>query len=222
MSRRSALGVHIGHDRSAALVSDGELVAHIAEERLDRKRHSTSPQLPLKSIRAVLKTAGLRPSELGVVGISYTNVEIDRIVGQLGEELRDELGTANLAIVGVGHHDCHAWSAYYTSDMNSALVVVADGSGDIVGQRIEAESIYSACEGRIAVIRRRLQHFGLTRTARRNAFLLPYMNDMHRGKTISLGRKYQQFTYFIGFQHDESGKTMGLAAYGTPLFSPTI
>jgi carbamoyltransferase len=222
MLRQSALGVHIGHDRSAALVSDGELVAHIAEERLDRRRHSNSPKLPLKSIRAVLRTAGLQASDLGVVGISYTNVEIQRVVEQIGDELRDELRTPNLPIVGVGHHDCHAWSTYYTSDLSSALVVVADGSGDIVGQRIEAESVYTATGGRIDLIGRRLQDFGLTRTDRRNSFLLPYMNDVDRGKSISLGRKYEQFTYLIGFQHDESGKTMGLAAYGSPLFRPTI
>jgi carbamoyltransferase len=57
---------------------------------------------------------------------------------------------------------------------------------------------------------------------RRNSFLLPYMNDMDRHKSISLGHKYEQFTYLAGFEHREGGKTMGLAAYGTPLFEPVV
>ena len=72
MTVRHALGVHIGHDRGAAIVSGGELVAQIAEERLDRKKHSSSPELPLKSIRAVLDGGGVRAEDLNVVGISYT------------------------------------------------------------------------------------------------------------------------------------------------------
>src|SRR5262249_51229215 len=47
-----------------------------------------------------------------------------------------------------------------------------------------------------------------------------YMNDIDRRKSISLGRKYEQFTYLIGFEHGESGKTMGLAPYAPALFEP--
>ena len=127
MSRRHSLGVHVGHDRGAALVSDGELVAQIAEERLDRRKHSNSSDLPLKSIKAVLEIAGLRADELGVAGVSGTNIEVDRIIPLLRDELRDILEAPRLDVVGVGRHDSHAWSAYFTSDADAALIVVADG-----------------------------------------------------------------------------------------------
>jgi carbamoyltransferase len=222
MPGRHSLGIHIGHDRSAALVSNGELVGQIAEERLDRRKHSPSPELPLKSIQAVLNIAGVRAVDLGVIGISYTSVEIDRIITLLRDELRDALGVPHLEVMGIGHHDCHAWSAYGTSDVDRALIVVADGAGDLVGQRVEGESVYVGSGDQIELIDRRLQDFGLMKMARRNSFLLPYMAEVDRKKDISLGQKYEQFTYLVGFEHREAGKTMGLAAYGKPLYVPEI
>jgi carbamoyltransferase len=217
-SNRHCLGVHIGHDRGAAVVSDGFLKSCIAEERLDRRKHSASPELPVLSIRAVLEIAGIQATDLAGIGISYTNVRIDDIIEQLADEIREFLGLRETPVLGVGHHDCHAWSAWCTSGKQQSLVVVADGSGDIVGHQIEAESLYEGTGSELKLIERRLQDFGLTRTDRRNAFNPAYMHELDRTKTISLGRKYEQFTYLIGFHHDESGKTMALAAYSDPLF----
>ena len=222
MTGRHALGIHIGHDRGAALVSDGTLVAQIAEERLDRRKHSNSPELPLHSILAVLEIGRIRPADLGVAGISYTNVEIENIIALLRDEVRDALGTPSLNVLGVGHHDCHAWSSYCTSDVEDALIVVADGSGDIIGGRIESESVYAGSGDVISLIDRRLQDFGSSRMTRRNSFLLPYMIGADRRKGISLGNKYEQFTYLAGFGQREGGKTMGLAAYANPLFRPEV
>lgn len=42
-----ALGIHIGHDRCAALVKNGELQASLAQERIDRIKHSDSSEIPL-------------------------------------------------------------------------------------------------------------------------------------------------------------------------------
>ncbi len=222
MPRQHSLGVHLGHDRGAALVSDGQLIAQIAEERLDRRKHSNSPELPLKSIKAVLDTAGIRAGDLAIAGISYTNVEIDRVIHLLRDELRDALAAPQLEVLGVGHHDCHAWSTYCTSDLDAAMIVVADGSGDIIGHRVEAESVYVGSGDGIELIDRRLQDFGLARMTRRNSFLLPYMTEVDRKKQISLGHKYEQFTYLSGFGEREGGKTMGLAAYGKSLLETRI
>ncbi len=222
MLRRHSLGIHIGHDRGAALVSHGELVAQTAEERLDRKKHSNSPELPLKSIEAVLRLGNVSAGNLGVVGISYTNVVVERILPLLAEEIRDTLGVPSLEVIGVGHHDCHAWSSYFTSDCSRALILVADGSGDIIGSRLEAESLYSAAGDSISLLDRRLQDPGSSRMTRRNSYLLPYMNDTDRHKDISLGNKYEQYTYLAGFEQREGGKTMGLAAYAKPLVEPEV
>lgn len=222
MSIKNALGIHIGHDRGAALVVDGQLVAQMAEERLDRRKHSNSPELPTKAIMAVLEIAKVHREKLGVVGISYTNVVVDKIIEQLAPEIRDYLKIPSLEVYGIGHHDCHAWSTYCTSDFNKALVLVADGAGDIVDNQIEAESLYIGEGANLQLLSRRLQDFGLTRTERRNSFNLGYMSQVDREKQISLGRKYEQFTYLSGFGHGHAGKTMALAAFAEPIFIPKI
>jgi len=220
MRPRIALGVHIGHDRGAALVRDGRLIAQLAEERLDRVKHSSSPELPAKAIAAVLKIADLQPGALGAIGVSYTNVVITNILEQLAAELRDLLTLPEVPVHGIGHHDCHAWSTYCTANVKRALLFVADGSGDIVaGDRLEAESLYLGEGGRIHILERRVQDFGLTHTTRRNAFNLAYMSQRDRPKQISIGRKFEQFTYLLGFGHGHAGKTMALAAYAPPLFT---
>src|SRR5687768_16240122 len=109
MRQLTSLGIHIGHARGAAVVCDGRLVAQLAEERLDRRKHSSSPELPAKAIAAVLKIAGMRADELGAIGISYTNVTIADIVEQLADEIHDLLGVPGIPVHGIGHHDCHAW-----------------------------------------------------------------------------------------------------------------
>lgn len=218
MPLRSSLGIHIGHDRGAAVVEDGRLIAQIAEERLDRIKHSNSPELPRKAIEAVLKISGLKKTQISTVGISYTNVVIEDVIEQLQAEVRDLLESPSLIVKGIGHHDCHAWSTYCTSDFDRALIIVADGAGDNIGQQIEAESLYLGDGDSITLIQRRLQDVGLARTTRRNSFNLAYMNDADRKKQISLGRKYEQFTYLVGFGHGHAGKTMALAAYAKPLF----
>lgn len=222
MQIKNALGIHIGHDRGAAIVCNGRLVAQMAEERLDRRKHSNSAELPAKSVAEVLAIAGVRGEDVGSVGVSYTNVVIGDVVEQLAPEIRELLNAPSVPVHGVGHHDCHAWSAYYTSDFERALVLVADGAGDIVGDRIEAESLYTAEGHRLTLLARRLQDFGLTRTTRRNSFNLAYMSEADRVKQISLGRKYEQLTYLIGFGHGHAGKTMALASYADPLFTPRV
>ena len=220
--RRNVLGIHIGHDRGAALVQGGELVAQIAEERVDRRKHSNSPELPLKAISSVLDIARIAGHDLAAVGISYTNVVIGDILAQLTPEVRDFLKSPSVPVHGLNHHDCHAWSTYCTSDFDSSLILIADGAGDIVGDQVEAESLYVGENGQIRLLERRLQDFGLTRTDRRNAFNLAYMAERDKRKQISLGRKYEQFTYLLGFGHGHAGKTMALAAYGEPLFSRDV
>jgi carbamoyltransferase len=200
------------------MVQDGRLIVQMAEERLDRVKHSNSPELPHKAIEAVLQISGLKKHQISTVGISYTNVVVEDVIEQLRAEVRDLLGLPSLIVQGIGHHDCHAWSTYCTSDFNRALIIVADGAGDNVGQQIEAESLYLGEGNSITLIQRRLQDVGLARTTRRNSFNLAYMNDADRKKQISLGRKYEQFTYLIGFGHGHAGKTMALAAYAKPLF----
>ena len=49
MKSTRILGVHSGHDSSAALIVDGRIVADVAEERFSRIKHDAG--LPLRSLK---------------------------------------------------------------------------------------------------------------------------------------------------------------------------
>jgi len=54
------------HDSAACLVIDGEIVAAAQEERFTRKKHD--PGFPANACRYCLAEAGLKPSDLTLVG----------------------------------------------------------------------------------------------------------------------------------------------------------
>src|SRR5213078_3679966 len=61
------LGIHIGHDSSAALVVDGKIVADVAEERFTRTKHYCG--LPIGSIDYCLKSQKLTIADIDVIAI---------------------------------------------------------------------------------------------------------------------------------------------------------
>jgi len=62
------LGVHDGHEASAALVKNGEVIAAIAEERLTNiKNHYGTP---FNSIKKVFEISGIQPAEVDLTAIA--------------------------------------------------------------------------------------------------------------------------------------------------------
>src|SRR5690242_18929539 len=63
------LGLNVYHaDAAAALLRDGELVAAVEEERLNRVRHCAG--FPAAAVRACLEIAGATPHELTHAAVS--------------------------------------------------------------------------------------------------------------------------------------------------------
>ena len=66
------LGLNSFHaDASAVLLKDGELVAAVAEERLNRVKHFAG--LPVRAIREVLDLAGIGLADVDHIGINKDN-----------------------------------------------------------------------------------------------------------------------------------------------------
>jgi len=208
------LGIHIGHDSSAALVVDGEIVADVAEERFTRTKHYAG--LPVKSIGYCLKTgrisiedvdavavptAGSMPELNYLLTLDGARAEKRATPGRILERARRIMKTslphpplyikqyllpACVPVVHVEHHVAHAASAYYTSGTREKqLVVTLDGAGDC----------YSACIWR-----------------GENGKIKPLLK---LGTDASIGWFYSNVTEALGWWHgDGEGKTMGLAPYG--------
>lgn len=52
--RNISLGLHMGHDRSVAIIENGMIIGALAAERIDRKKHSISAKIPFETIDELL------------------------------------------------------------------------------------------------------------------------------------------------------------------------
>ncbi|MBW1741573.1 MAG: hypothetical protein JRJ42_10650 [Deltaproteobacteria bacterium] len=211
------LGVHIGHDSSAALVCNGKIVADMAEERFTRIKHYAG--FPSSAIQACLDIAELSITDIDVIAIPTVGIREElnyffELKGTQREcEIRGErvegsvqrlrgMGwekpplymkrfpvSTSTEIVHVDHHLAHAASAYYTcGSEDPQLIVTMDGVGD----NGTSVAIWRGESGKITL----LKQFD---------------------KSGSLGWFYGIVTEALGWRHgDGEGKTMGLAPYGDP------
>lgn len=215
--KKIVVGLHIGHDRSTSIIQNGKLIGFLAEERIDRIKHSPSTQLPLNSMYKLLKYLNINLEEVFYFAVSYAFVNIESIIELLKDELMIELNRNDIIVEGISHHLAHAYSTFYTSPFNKSMILVADGAGDIVNDKIEAESLYIADKNKIKLVEQRLQDIPSSYAERKTFYKLPYIIPQDYHKQISLARKYEQITYLLGFKWGQSGKTMGLAPYGNDI-----
>lgn len=63
----NVLGIHIGHDSGAALISDGQIAADAAEERFTRIKHDCG--LPIHAIDYCLRSQGMTMEDIDAITI---------------------------------------------------------------------------------------------------------------------------------------------------------
>lgn len=201
------------HDAAAALIVDGQVVAAAAEERFSRIKHDAS--LPHKAAAFCLEAAGLTMKDLDhVVWYERPLRKYERIlVTQLQNFprslaafrkaqfpwLTDKLwmrsrlcrafGITRQQLLFGEHHLSHAASTFYTSGLDHAAVLVADGVGE----------------------------WSSTTLYRGHGSTLTPLAEVHFPHSI--GMVYSTITAFLGFRvNNGEYKVMGLAAYGEPRF----
>ncbi|MFE2426981.1 carbamoyltransferase [Streptomyces sp. NPDC059373] len=178
-----AVGLNLGHDGGCAIVA-GDRVVAIAEERLNRTRYSGGWHAALAYC---LDAADLTLADVGIVVFSCVGPRLeDGFTGGL-----ERYGVDPRRIVSVDHHLSHAYGAFCLSDVDEALVVVADGSGN----DYQTESYFLA------------DRTGLARVGG---------NRAGRPRAGGIGATYEAVSNWLGFDGQESGKTMALASYGDP------
>ena len=206
------LGLNAFHgDASAALLSHGQLVAAVEEERFNRikhwagfpalaarecLRHIESGNLEHVAIsrdprahlwRKLLRVA-VRPLDWGrLTSRAKNSVKVARLASDL-----DASGVAragDVRVHHVEHHRAHMASAFFASPFEEAAVLSIDGFGDF------SSVMWGVGRG---------NHFDVRGTVH-----FPH----------SLGLFYTAFTQFLGFpKYGDEYKMMGLSAYGEPRF----
>ena len=206
----------LGHDPSATLLIDGEIVAAAEEERFVREKHAWR-RLPLHAARYCLAEAGLAPSDLDAVAFPFAPVSIfaaarwhyarrhwyapDRALDAIFNGNRrfrrlrkrllacgETLGIdwSKTRFVPVSHHLAHASSAYHLSGFEGKVAVLG-----VDGKGEYATTFFGVGErGRITPIKEL------------------YDPD-------SLAGVYGAITEYLGFEMlDGEYKVMGMAPYG--------
>ncbi|HAJ93189.1 MAG TPA: carbamoyltransferase [Gammaproteobacteria bacterium] len=208
----------VGHDASAALFVDGQLVAAVEEERFLRDKHAKG-KFPLESSRYCLEFAGLQPGDIDLVAFPYAPISLlsparwhyarrywyapDRALYAIFNgnrryrrnvrgvmEMLQKLGVKDgqSKFRPVEHHLAHASSAYHLSGFSEKTAILG-----IDGKGEYATTFFGYGEhGRI----HKIKEF--------------YDPD-------SLGGMYGALTEYLGFDMlDGEFKVMGMAPYGDP------
>jgi carbamoyltransferase len=194
------------HDSSACLVEDGQLLAFVEEERLDRKKYSNA--FPRRAIEACLRIAGVTMADVDRAAyfwvpwkgigsrLKHLHLWLPRsleVPGRYGRfrrmltvplTLRREFGFRG-RFHFVDHYLAHAAASYFLSPFDAAAVLILDGNGE-------------------------------AHTAWAGSGLGTRLVESHREWfPNSLGRVYGRTTEHLGFSKDrEEGKVMALGAFG--------
>lgn len=201
-------------DNAAAIIVDGELVAMVEEERLNRIKHA--PRMaPHRSIQWCLDQAKCRLEDVDIIAVGFDHpntIFFDNMVTKARRFLRGQTILRSVReefqywkrhryylaqlssylrdrdkVMFVRHHLAHVASSFFLSPFEEANIVSLDGSGG--------------------------QDAGLLAVGRGTTLEVVAPVD----RETSWGEFYERFTGALGFKpHSDEGKVMGLAAYGDP------
>lgn len=218
------LGVNLSHDRSTCLLKDGQLLYAIAEERLDRIKHSIGRMLhdrgrrlgpkilPWRGITYCLDAARISLDDVDLLMFDQSGGAVD--LEALAHEIPIRDKSRIRSIPHPSHHWAHAYSAYYGSSFEESAILVTDNIGSYLNlqELNEGESGYHANGFEITEV---MKTYSVARDLETNS--------------LCLGRVYRMVSLILGFYAeviargqlghtiqilDDAGKTMGLAPYG--------
>ena len=191
-----------GHDTGAALISGKRIIA-IAEERLNRVKHSQY-MFPELSIRYCLNAFGLKPKDIDLIVIDQFNSEVEYPTAEIFRAWDTEGAFSDARLEIINHHDAHAASAFFCSPFDEAAVLVYDGHGEKFFSQYgipirETETLYWGNKNHLVEFQKT--------THLRNGIGFIY--------TIGIGNLYTYLCReYLGLGKYNEGKMMGLATYG--------
>ena len=207
------LGINAYHaNASAALLSNGRLIAAVEEERFNRVKYAAG--FPTEAIRYCLAEAGITLADVDHIAIprdpwarlrtklfyalrmpsfALERVRVMARFAGVKEELARAFDVSPKRIRAqfhrVEHHQAHLASTFFVSPFEQAAVLSADGLGDF------ASTMWATGRGES------LNVLG--------SVAFPH----------SLGMYYTALTQYLGFwKFGDEYKVMGLAAYGEPAY----
>ncbi len=192
-----------GHDASVTIIDANEdnckILGALEEEKVTKNKCAYNT-LPVKSLDALIKYLKIDVSDIKKVVFGWNlpmlfqgkNRLMEFSDKQILRMLFPNNNIENKTVGYIDHHLAHAACAFRTSGFERAIVLILDGQGEN-----ESGSLW-----------------------------IGQNNGLQRIKTIdiysSFGYLYEAVNEILGFKVNESGKTMGLAAYGTDQYLDRI
>jgi carbamoyltransferase len=132
------LSIHYGHDSSACILKDGEVVLYFKEERFSRKKRD---EIPFISIKKCIENFNEEITHIIVTSTDYnfSFYYIKKFISSFIQFPKNE----NLIDFTSDHHLSHVGTSFFNSGFKEAIVVVVDGRGSFYNNQVsESESIY--------------------------------------------------------------------------------
>jgi len=213
------LGFNPAHHGSACLLQDGELKYFIQEERIGNRFKYDG--LPFLSIINLIKENYFDFVAWGTPSIEYITAQNN--LTPFWIELITSFNTKAFRYQDLSHshHLCHAAHSFYNSGFKSCIGVVIDGLGsDFEDWGQETESIFECSyPSNFKLLYKNVHSFDPLNLT---SYSKNHNKRLHASNNINLSRVYETVTCHLGWNINESGKTMGLAPYGksNPNFPP--
>jgi carbamoyltransferase len=226
MNRKSeqwVLGISASHNGAACLLKGDEIVVSIQEERLSRlKRDKIYGGLHSRAVEYCLEYAGIEPADLSMVVLSAMG-EADSPLQDIRQNPFLEVERNEIRVLSLPHHYAHAISAFATSGLSEAAVLVVDGLGSMskylrddelkvlqgeAREGWEMISLYAASGTSLKPLEKHLT----------DGFDWHTLGGPGMSKFRSLGSIFSCLAEQIFGEVLDAGKVMGLAPYGAREF----
>ena len=214
------LGFNPSHHSSTCIVNNGEIEYFIQEERINKMKYVS---FPMESFIDLLKNR--TPDVVCLACASVFFPLCDQSDENLWHVITDIYLKENYEFFdfsfshnqkkkpnnGGFHHIAHASSAFYNSGFKEALCLVVDGLGSItLDSGTETETLFKfSYPSNFEILHKKLYNDNFPKHVSES---LP--DNMTITTKINMGRVYETVTMYLGFSHNDAGKTMGLSSYG--------
>lgn len=196
------LGINPFHNGSVCVLSDGEIVYFLEEERLSKQKHDANP------FRVILDALNrFKIDEIVIAGINRENVKLnysseDPYFSLIRKHLPKIKSFYNLSD---HHHLTHSFHSFFNSGFKKSisLVVDAGGSTNLPSLEKELDSIYQ-----------------INFPVKYNTLYKNTVPHFKPKSPLNIAEVFTTITTQLGFTLNDSGKIMGLSSYGK--FNPSI
>jgi carbamoyltransferase len=208
----SVLAINPGHNGSAALVVNGEIIYYSEEERLSRMKYDGNP------FRVMIHVLINHVVDELVIGGTTDQLATLPWTGEDAYSALARKFNPNIKITKLGslHHLGHAANTFYGSGFDTAVAVIVDGAGAFHQEQVNENLIVGGFETETIYQCSYPHEFNAVYKRYANNNSVYYDNGIQEfDDSVTITKAYEAVSDYLGFGFIEAGKTMGLAPYGS-------